>query len=393
MKARLWVKGRRNQKEIIRKNDPNDKTVWMHCASLGEFEQGRPVLEKIKELYPSYKIVLTFFSPSGYEIRKSYQGADAVYYLPMDGEINATSFINKINPSLVIWIKYEFWYYYLTALKEKNIPVLLVSGIFREGQPFFKWYGTIWRKMLGSFHTIFVQNELSFEILKKNSLSRNVIVGGDTRFDRVIGISQKNDPLPPALINFCKGKKVLVAGSTWIEDEKVLLHYTKVHPEINFIIAPHEIQKENLLSIKKYFGEPVFYSQMHEGKDPADKHVLIIDNIGMLSRLYKLADITYVGGGFGEDGIHNILEAAVYCKPVIFGPVYEKFAEAKELLERGGAFSIDNALELEALLDKLFTEKEVLQKSGGEAGYYVHQHKGATVKIMSYIEEKRLLTN
>lgn len=396
VKARLWVRGRRNWKTRINGDNKitGGKIVWMHCASLGEFEQGRPLLEKIKQRHPEYTIVLTFFSPSGYEIRKNYNSADAVYYLPMDGKQNAKYLINAFNPSLVIWIKYEFWFYYLTELKRKKIPVLLVSGIFREGQPFFKWYGGIWKKMLGSFYKIFVQNEDSLKILKKYGLGDDkVTVSGDTRFDRVIEIAKTAEPLPQAIIDFCSGKKVLVAGSTWIDDEKVLLHYAKVHPEIIFIIAPHEIHKENLRSIKKYFSDSIFYSEMIVAKDAFNKHVLIIDNIGMLSRLYKLADITYVGGGFGDDGIHNITEAAVYGKPVIFGPVYEKFEEANGLIECGGAFSINNAIELEALLNKLFTNFEGLLESSNQARNYVYNHQGATKKIMSYVEENRLLTN
>ena len=365
----------------------------MHCASLGEFEQGRPVLEKIKKNYPTYTIVLTFFSPSGYEIRKNYKGADFVYYLPVDSKFNAGSFIDSIQPSLVIWVKYEFWYYYLTTLRQKNIPVILIAGIFREGQPFFKWYGKIWREMLNCFHTIFVQNESSRDLLKKAGFTSYIITGGDTRFDRVIEISEMAEPLPQGILQFCNGKKVLVAGSTWPDDEKALLHYTRVHPEIKFIIAPHEIQKENLLSIQKYFGDPVFYSKLHENPDLAGKHVLVIDNIGLLSRLYKLANITYIGGGFGSDGIHNVLEAAVYGKPVVFGPVYEKFAEARDLVERGGAFSIQNAVELETLLDKLFTNAAAINESGKQAGNYVLQQRGATGVILDYIEEKRLLTS
>jgi 3-deoxy-D-manno-octulosonic-acid transferase len=247
--------------------------------------------------------------------------------------------------------------------------------------------------MLSSFHTIFVQNVSSFEILKKYGLANNVIPGRDTRFDRVIEICEASEPLPKAVIDFCEGKKVIVAGSTWPDDEKVLLHYTKVHPEIKFIIAPHEIQKENMLSIEKYFDNPVFYSTLHNIENVSDRHILIIDNIGMLSRLYKVAHITYIGGGFGNDGIHNILEAAVYGKPVIFGPVYEKFAEAKELVARGGAFSIQDALELEALLDELFDDNDALLNSSNEARDYVYQQRGATRHLMDYIEEKRLLTN
>jgi 3-deoxy-D-manno-octulosonic-acid transferase len=388
-KARLWLRGRLEQKELIKNLNITDPTVWMHCASLGEFEQGRPLLEKIKATYPRYKIILTFFSPSGYEIRKNYTGADQVLYLPKDGRYNAQKFIENIKPSLVIWVKYEYWYYYLTTLHQKNIPVILISAIFRDSQPFFKWYGGTWRKMLSSFHKIFVQNDLSLQLLNKHHFSE-VIKGGDTRFDRVIEIAEKNEPLPQLLTDFCNGKKVLVAGSTWPEDEKVLLHYTKANPEIKFIIAPHEIHKENILAIQKYFKDVVLYSELTSA---STEHVLIIDNIGMLSRLYRLADVTYVGGGFGNDGIHNVLEAAVYGKPVVFGPVYEKFAEAKELVGNEGGFPVNNAIEMEHLLNKLFLDRSFLKISGDNAARYVYSKQGATAKIMDYVAENRLLTN
>lgn len=395
MKARLWFNGRKNWKSRLKnfRNPNNGIVVWVHCASLGEFEQGRPLIEKIKQIHPHHIIVLTFFSPSGFEIRKNYSGADAVYYLPMDGKQNAKDFINLINPSLVIWIKYEFWYYYLIELKKKNIPVLLVSAIFRKGQPFFKWYGGIWKKMIGSFHKIFVQNENSFQILKQYGLANNVSITGDTRFDRVIAIAETPEPLPKIIIDFCTRKKVLVAGSTWIDDEKVLLHYAKAHPEINFIIAPHEIHNENLRALKKEFTGSVLYSECTGNLELPMHHILIIDNIGMLARLYQLADITYVGGGFGDNGIHNILEAAVYGKPVIFGPVYEKFQEANGLIECGGAFSINNAIKLEALLNKLFNNFSKLLESSNAARNYVYNNRGATGRIISYVEENRLLTS
>lgn len=365
----------------------------MHCASLGEFEQGRPVLEEIKNKYPAYKIVVSFFSPSGYEIRKNYPGADTIIYLPIDNLNNAKKLIAAINPSLVIWVKYEYWYYYLTELKKRNIPVILVSGIFRETQPFFKWYGGIWKIMLGCFQQLFVQNESSKKLLSKIGIEKNVSVTGDTRFDRVIAIADKKEPVK-FIIGFVGGKQVLVAGSSWEDDEIELIHYVKAHPEIKFIIAPHEIDKESMEDVKKEFTNSIFYSELETGiLVPENINVLIIDNIGMLSRLYQYADITYVGGGFRKDGIHNILEAAVYRKPVIFGPVYEKFAEARDLVEAGGAFTINNALELEALLDRLFKNKIELEKTCKIAGDYVHSKKGATQKIMDYVTENRLLTN
>ena len=388
-KARAWVTGRKQFPKIAL----NEKVIWMHCASLGEFEQGRPVLEAIKESYPSYKIVLSFFSPSGYEIRKNYAGADKVIYLPMDNILHARRLISAINPSLVIWVKYEYWYYYLTELKKRKIPIILVSGIFRQSQPFFKWYGDIWKKMLECFDELFVQNEYSATLLKTIGIENNLAVAGDTRFDRVCTIAEKKSPVN-FIADFIKGKQVIVAGSTWEDDEIALIHYVKSHQDKKFIIAPHEIDDINLRDVKKEFEQAILYSELEAGKKSVDdSNVLIIDNIGMLSRLYQYADITYVGGGFGNDGIHNILEAAVYYKPVIFGPVFEKFAEARELVEAGGAFSINNALELEDLLNNLLNNKSLLESSGKISGDYVYQKRGATKKIMDYVIEKRLLTN
>ncbi len=365
----------------------------MHCASLGEFEQGRPVLEAIKKQFPAHKIILSFFSPSGYEIRKNYAGADAVIYLPADSSSNAKKLIEQINPTLVIWIKYEYWYYYLTELKKREIPVILVSGIFRNSQPFFKWYGGFWKEMLRCFRQLFVQTETSKALLAGIGIKENVETAGDTRFDRVIEIAEKKEPVK-YITAFINNKRLLVAGSTWEEDEVELIHYVRLHPEIKFIIAPHEIDPESLEDVKKEFKEAVFYSSLEAGNIlPENVHVLIIDNIGMLSKLYQYADITYVGGGFGNDGIHNVLEAAVYGKPVIFGPVYEKFAEAKDLVECGGAFSITHALELETLLDKLFNNTPLMLQSSMAAKDYVYSMRGATERILSYVTEKRLLTN
>jgi len=388
-KARLWVKGRNKFPEIT---SGKEQRVWMHCASLGEFEQGRPLLEKIREQYPGTKIILTFFSPSGYEVIKNYKGADHIFYLPMDRRVNASKMIDTIQPHLVLWVKYEFWYFYLTKLKKRNIPLLMVSGLFREGQPFFKWYGDIWRKMLESFTYFFVQNEASQELLETVGIKNNVSISGDTRFDRVIEIAEKFEP-NPLIENFCGDSKVIVAGSTWEEDEEEWTHYVKSHPEIKFIIAPHEIDTENLKDVKKEFPESVFYSELASRGEPPVTNVLIIDNIGMLSKLYHYADITFVGGGFGEDGIHNVLEAAVYGKPVLHGPEYEKFAEAVELVETGAGIPFNNALELEKILDQLWSDEALLAAKGEMAKQYVYSKTGATKNIMNYIYEKRLLTS
>jgi len=392
-KARLWVKGRKEFPSIV---PHQNKTIWMHCASLGEFEQGRPLLEKIKHVYPKTKIVLTFFSPSGYEVMKNYQGADHIFYLPMDSRRNALKMIDTIRPSLVLWVKYEFWYYYLTELKKNNIPVLMVSGLFMERQPFFKWYGGIWKKMLKSFTYFFVQNKSSQELLKTLGISNNVSICGDTRFDRVIEIAEKFEPLP-LIEKFCGNSKVIVAGSTWEEDEEEWTHYVKTHPEIKFIFAPHEIDSENMKDVKKEFPGSVFYSELNEiqttNEQQRTTHFLIIDNIGMLSKLYRYADITFVGGGFGDDGIHNVLEAAVYGKPVIHGPEYERFAEAVELVDSGAGICITNALELEKTLNELWQDQTLLKTKSEMARQYVYSKAGATKKIMDYIQEKRLLTN
>ncbi len=395
----MWVNGRKGWRSLQKVQGALDSTgkteqwIWMHCASLGEFEQGRPLLEATRTKYPDYKILLTFFSPSGFEVRKNYTGADLVMYLPMDGANNARTFVNRFKPSLVLWVKYEYWYYYLHELKTHNIPVLLVSGIFRPSQPFFKWYGGFWKKILASFEQLFVQTEHSKDILIEEGFSRNVTVTGDTRFDRVYAIASQWESLGKALENFCDGHQVLVAGSTWEEDEELLIHYARAYPQLRFIIAPHDVIPERIAEIQKEFPQAVLYSRLTEEIQNSDSNVLIIDNIGTLSKLYKYATLTYVGGGFNQSGIHNILEAAVYGKPVIFGPEYEKFAEAKNLVEAGGAYSVENALELEELLNEFLNDKDMLEESSRIAGEFVKNNRGATEKIMNYIQENRLLIN
>ncbi len=385
-KAKHWVSGRKVFPAIP---EPGAQVVWMHCASLGEFEQGRPVLEQLRAAYPRYVIVLTFFSPSGYRACKDYAGADHIFYLPPDTRANAQRFIRAIQPSLVLWVKYEYWYHYLTALHRQGIPVLLVSGIFRKDQPFFKGYGGLWRDVLSCFSHLFVQTPDAAALLKTLGVEETVTVSGDTRFDRVLQIAQQFTDIDPVKV-FCGNHPVIVAGSTWEEDEAELVHYVKLHPELRFIIAPHEIDSANLHDVKKTFAGSVFYSDWLLNPDTAAR-VLIIDNIGMLSRLYHYAAVTYVGGGFGSDGVHNVLEAAVYGKPVVFGPEYEKYVEAVELVEAGGAFSIEHALELEALLDRLLSDGEALQKAGKAAGEFVATHSGAAASVLRYIQEKRLL--
>lgn len=399
-KAKLWVEGRKNIFIKIREavgSDLSSETIWMHCASLGEFEQGRPVLEHIKALHPNARVVLTFFSASGYEIRKNYNGADFIFYLPMDSHGNANKFIEIINPKLVLWVKYEYWYFYLTQLRKQHIPVLLISGIFRSDQVFFKWYGNLYRKMLGCFSHIFVQNDESKDLLDNINLSASVTVSGDTRFDRVIEIAEQFTPIP-VVRAFCGDSQVIVAGSTWEEDEEELDHFANTHPEIKFIIAPHEIDSHHLTEIKRLFHNAVYFTEweIQLNKEPdvnslKPPNVLIIDNIGMLSRLYRYATVTYIGGGFGDDGIHNVLEAAVYGKPVVFGPVYDKFVEAEELLDCGGAFSVDNALDLEKVFHVLLRSNYECTKAGDSAKSYVYLKRGATSIILNHIKDKKLL--
>ncbi|MEO6404418.1 MAG: glycosyltransferase N-terminal domain-containing protein [Ferruginibacter sp.] len=396
-KARQWITGRKDWKQKIQNWNSlqhSEQTVWMHCASLGEFEQGRPVLEAIKKRFPSCKILISFFSPSGYEIRKNYDGADLVVYLPLDSKANVEFFIKTVKPDLVIWVKYEYWFYYLHELKAQQIPVLLISAIFRNSQPFFKWYGAIWKEMLLCFEKMFIQNRESLVLLQKIGQDDKAVLAGDTRFDRVITIAEKIQPIDPIIEKFIAGSKVIIAGSTWPDDEKLILHYANVNQDVKIILAPHEIGSFHLQEIKSSFKNSVYYSSLKEDNSDANTyHILIIDNIGMLSQLYRHATITYIGGGFGESGIHNTLEAAVFGKPVIFGPEYEKFVEAVGLVNCGAAFSITNALELEECFEELLHDERLYEKTCAAARNYVYHKKGATEIILHYIAEKRLLTN
>ena len=382
---------------------PGEKrpVIWMHCASLGEFEQGRPVLEQLRRQSPHCRIVVSFFSPSGYEARKNYTGADHIFYLPLDSGRNARQLIDLVRPTLVIWIKYDYWYYYLQELKKRNIPTLLVSGIFRTDQPFFRWYGRVHRYMLECFTHLFVQTENSQKLLGRLGITGNVTISGDTRFDRVIEIAETPGSLP-FIETFCGDHPVIVAGSSWEEDEEELDHYANTHPELRFIIAPHEIEEGRLREVEALFRHAIRYSEWVKGKVPQDRrsgqhagwpapNVLIIDNIGMLSRLYKYATITYVGGGFGDDGVHNVLEAAVYGRPVVMGPVIEKYIEAVELADCGGAIVIDSALEAESVFDRLLNDPEEYRQTCEAARNYVYAKRGATSTIVGYVQANRLL--
>ena len=395
-KVKQWYTGRKEiLTQITAALASNTKPIiWMHCASLGEFEQGRPVLEGLQKQHPNYRILLTFFSPSGYEVHKNYAGADYVFYLPMDSAGNARKFLKITNPSIAIFVKYEFWHYYLTELKKLQIPTLLIAGIFRKGQLFFKWYGSFYKNLLSRFTAFFVQDKSSESLLHSIGINNEVYLCGDTRFDRVIEIAAAFTPFDP-IAHFCNNSLVLVAGSTWFQDDETIAHFEKTNPNIKFIIAPHDITNQRLQNCLGLYKNAVLYSDYVKGYNsvPQNVNTLIIDNVGMLSKLYHYATVTFIGGGFGADGIHNCLEAAVHYKPVIFGPVYDKYIEASGLVDAGGAISIQDALDFEAVVNKLFSNEADRIKMGQDAGAFVHAHKGATAKILRYIQEKRLLTS
>ena len=391
IKARLWLKGRKNLLPRIKEamKDNTKPVIWMHSASLGEFEQGRYLIENLRSIYPNTCIVVTFFSPSGYEVMKDYKGADFIFYLPEPTNNNAKKFIQIVNPTLVLWIKYDYWFHYLHELKTRKTPLLLVSALFHRRHSFFRWYGPLYTKMLSCFTWLFVQDEASMKRLGVIGF-KNVSVSGDTRFDRVWDIAA-NFTEVPMIKQFVGDSPVIVAGSTWPEDEEEIDHYANIHPEIKFIIAPHEIAEEHLADIEKLFKHTVRYSALTGNASAGEANTLIIDNIGMLSRLYSYATITYVGGGFGDEGVHNVLEAAVYGKPVVFGPVFNQFREAIDLLEEGAAFTIDNALDLEKTFNDLITDKEMYRECCEASREYVTSHTGATKKIIDYIQANRLL--
>ena len=395
-KAKQWHTGRKEiLTQIAAALASNTKPIiWMHCASLGEFEQGRPVLQGLQKQYPNYSILLTFFSPSGYEVHKNYPGADYVFYLPMDSAGNASKFLKITNPSIAIFVKYEFWHYYLTQLKKLQIPTLLIAGIFRKDQLFFKWYGSFYKKLLSCFTAFFVQDKSSQSLLYSIGINNEVYIGGDTRFDRVIEIAEAFTPIDP-IAHFCNNHLVLVAGSTWFQDDETIAHFEKVNPNIKFIIAPHDITNQRLQNCLSLYKNAVLYSDYVKcfNTAPHNFNTLIIDNVGMLSKLYHYATVTFIGGGFGADGIHNCLEAAVHYKPVLFGPVYDKYLEASGLVDAGGAISIQDVLDFEALANKLFNNEADRIKMGQHAGDFVYAHKGASAKIIHYIQENRLLTS
>lgn len=382
-KINLWVKGRKNLLSNIKKaNISETRNIWFHAASLGEFEQARPLIESIKKQYPYYKIVLTFFSPSGYEIRKDYKFADYVWYLPTDSKKNSKFFIKYINPEKVFFIKYDFWYFYLKTLSENKIPTYLVSGIFRKNQIFFKSYAKKYSAVLGFFNHLFVQNEVSANLLKNISV-KNVTITGDTRFDRVISIAEKSENID-IVENFITNKQCIIAGSTWTQDEILLTKFINRSYNIKFIIAPHEVAESNIINLLKMINRPVIRYSRAKDTDLSDYQVLIIDNIGLLASVYKYANIAYIGGGFGA-GIHNILEAAVFGVPIIFGPKHSKFKEAEELIQLKAAFSIKTFDDLKKYFELFLNDHNFMEATSEKSRKYVYKNKGATMLIMKHV--------
>ena len=384
-KVRKMWRGEREAFSILKqKVDPSAKYVWFHAASLGEFEQGRPIMEQLRREHPEYKILLTFFSPSGYEVRKNYDGADIITYLPLDTITNARRFLRTVRPVMAFFIKYEFWYNYLHILKHRHVPVYSVSSIFRPDQVFFKWYGRQYGRVLKCFTHFFVQNEQSRELLAKIGIT-DVTITGDTRFDRVLQIKEQAKQLSVVEQFVADAPKVFVAGSSWPPDEDIFIRYFKEHPEWKLVIAPHVIGEDHLQQIEQKLEgrKTIRYTKADGGA--GDASVLIIDCFGLLSSIYRYATVCYVGGGFGVS-IHNTVEAAVWGKPVIFGPENQKFQEAQELKACGGGIEIKNYEDFERVMDGLTAD--ALAKAGRAAGDYVQGKAGSTQQILRYIFNK-----
>lgn len=385
-KIKLFIDGRKQSFQLLSQNlNPNDRVIWFHVASLGEYEQGLPVMEEFKKKFPNHKLVLTFFSPSGYEVRKNNPIADVTVYLPWDTKRNVRKFLKIVQPEKAIFVKYEFWINYLSELKKEKIPTYLISGIFRENQAFFKWYGGFYRKALQTFDYFFVQNENSKKLAESIGFT-NVTVSGDTRFDRVFAISERNNHLD--FVEQFKGNDLLfVAGSTWEADEKLLVEYiNKTNNKAKFILAPHNIKPEQISNLKSQINKPVILFSGKETKNLSDFDVMIVDIIGLLTKIYSYADLAYVGGGFGNPGVHNVLEPAVFGIPIVIGENYSHFAEATKLVNLGGVLSVKNQTELNTTLDKLFQNRNFSSEIGKICSDFVLNQKGATQVIMNYFK-------
>lgn len=389
-KAKLWVSGRKNLFQSLSANyAPNGKRVaWFHCASLGEFEQGRSVIELLKNEHPNLYIVLTFYSPSGYEVRKNYPFADLVCYLPADSAANANKFIEIIKPDLVVFVKYEFWYHYLNTLSKNKIPVMLISGIFRKNQLFFKRYGRLHKSMLNKFTHLFVQNETSLALLNKSKIT-HAQIAYDTRFDRVNTIAQNNKKYPE-IEAFTKGCNVIIAGSTWPADEEIIANaFYKSLVDVNFklIVAPHQLDARNLAKTKRKFKKfSLIYSELNQATDAdiAGKRIMILDTMGMLADIYKYADVNYIGGGF-NNGVHNTLEAAVYGKPILFGPKYKKFDEILGLVKANAGFPIRSSDDLLNRINLMNQFQFVHKGAGLEAYDYIQKRLGGSEVVARYL--------
>lgn len=394
-KAKQWINGRKNIfDEIKRKINTNERYIWIHCASAGEFEQGRPLIEALREKHDHYKIILTFFSPSGYELRKNYNGAHLVFYLPADVDDNAKRFVELVKPKLAIFVKYEFWLGYLEQLRKHKIPHVLVAALFQPNQIFFRPYGGMFRAALKAFDKLFVQDETSCELLQSVGVTKCVL-SGDTRYDRVIEIAKAAEELPLMKSFVDETFNVLIAGSTWPDDEKLLHAWFVSTPKWKLVIVPHEVDAVHIDNLKKQFGNEAILWREHDGSTKAfdnniekllkDKRVLIVNTVGLLSRLYRYATVCYVGGGFGK-GIHNTLEAAVYGKPVVFGPNYKRFREAEALVQNGGGVVVRNADDLITSTKAFANDNNAYLKASDAAARLVGQGSGATAGIVNELE-------
>lgn len=384
-KMKLFVDGRKVVFPVLeRKIKPTDKTIWFHAASLGEYEQGLPVIEKIKDKFPSHKIVVTFFSPSGYEVRKKNTVADVTVYLPLDTKKNAQQFLQLVHPDLVFFIKYEYWPNYLAELKKSNAKTYLISGILRPNQLFFKWYGGFYRDALDAFTYFFVQNETSKKLLQQLGKT-NVAVSGDTRFDRVATILEKDNSLD-FISDFKDNKLTIVVGSSWPKDEDLVVNFINSNTfDVKFIIAPHNIKEEQIQQLKNSITKKTVLFSQKEGKQLADFNVFIIDTIGILTKIYSYADIAYVGGGFGNPGVHNVLEPATFGVPILIGPNYSHFAEAIALVNMEACVSVNNQKELNEALENLIQNDDIRNEKGHMCSTFVQMNKGATAIILKHI--------
>ena len=391
-KIKLFVAGRKSVFETLKNNIQEiDQTIWFHAASLGEYEQGLPVIEKVKQKYPNHKIIITFFSPSGFEVRKNNTVADVTVYLPLDTISNAKQFLKLVHPEMAFFIKYEYWPNYLNELKNQNIKTYLISGVFRKNQAFFIWYGGFYRKALKTFTYFFVQNESSKKLLQSIGFE-NVKVSGDTRFDRVLAILEKDNSLD-FIAAFTNNQPTIVIGSSWPKDEELLIHFiNNASDEIKFIIAPHNINHNQILNLKsKISKKTILFSEKEEmlKQVPQDKladfNVFIIDTIGILTKIYSYADIAYVGGGFGNPGVHNVLEPATFGIPIVMGPNYSHFAEATALVGLGGCVSVNNQSELNEAFNLLLQNEEERVEKGHICSTFVQMNEGATEHILNNI--------